>query len=136
MRIVIKPVCLARFQGCDRNSVSSPFFVTYVDCFQENGCLNIVMKSADGGDIAHRVTAQRGAPFSEAQVLDHFIQICLALKHIHDEKILEDKFQLCHTQVGIPSSLSPKICQGRGYDAKTNIWSLGCVPYELCTLSI
>ena len=30
--------------------------------------------------------------------------------------------------------MSPEICQGRNYSFKTDIWSLGCILYELCTL--
>jgi len=29
-----------------------------------------------------------GRPFTEDQILDWFVQICLALKHVHDRKIL------------------------------------------------
>jgi hypothetical protein len=32
--------------------------------------------------------SQMGRPFTEDQILDWFVQICLALKHVHDRKIL------------------------------------------------
>ncbi|XP_048355410.1 serine/threonine-protein kinase Nek5 isoform X2 [Sphaerodactylus townsendi] len=38
------------------------------------------------------------------------------------------------TCVGTPYYLSPEICENCPYNNKTDIWSLGCVLYELCTL--
>jgi hypothetical protein len=49
-------------------------------------------------------------------------------------RVLEHTFQLCRTQIGTPYYLSPEICEGKPYNSKTDIWSLGCILYELCTL--
>ena len=50
----------------------------------------LVMEYADGGDLAKRIEVQAASRshFREEQVLDWFVQICLALKHAHDRKIL------------------------------------------------
>ncbi|XP_075193883.1 serine/threonine-protein kinase Nek5-like [Anomaloglossus baeobatrachus] len=42
--------------------------------------------------------------------------------------------ELARTCVGTPYYLSPEICENRPYNNKTDIWALGCVLYELCTL--
>ena len=39
------------------------------------------------------------------------------------------------TVIGTPYNLSPEVCQNRGYDARSDLWALGCVLYELCSLS-
>jgi NIMA (never in mitosis gene a)-related kinase len=39
-----------------------------------------------------------------------------------------------HTQIGTPYYLSPEICEDRPYNRKSDVWALGCVLYELCTL--
>lgn len=39
-----------------------------------------------------------------------------------------------HTLVGTPYYLSPELCEEKPYDHKSDIWSMGCVLYELCTL--
>jgi NIMA (never in mitosis gene a)-related kinase len=36
--------------------------------------------------------------------------------------------------IGTPYYLSPEICEDRPYNRKSDIWSLGCLLYELCTL--
>merc|ERR1719171_1469929 len=58
--------------------------------FVEDGKLHIIMEYADGGDLAQRIEAEAAAKsrFPEEQVLDWFVQICLALKHAHDRRIL------------------------------------------------
>lgn len=49
--------------------------------------LCIVMEYADGGDLQAVIKAQKGF-FSEEVILDWLCQMCLAIKHIHDRKIL------------------------------------------------
>lgn len=46
-------------------------------------------------------------------------------------KVLGSTWQLAATAVGTPYYLSPEICQNRRYNQKSDIWSLGCVLYEL-----
>jgi NIMA (never in mitosis gene a)-related kinase len=41
-----------------------------------------------GGDLHQLVKRQRGSPLSEPRILDMFVQLCLAMKHVHDRKIL------------------------------------------------
>jgi NIMA (never in mitosis gene a)-related kinase len=67
-----------------------PYIVTYRESFMEKKCLCIVMDYADGGDMYTKIAKQKqvGQGFSEEVVLDWFVQMCLALKHVHDRKIL------------------------------------------------
>ena len=41
---------------------------------------------------------------------------------------------MLRTMFGTPLYASPEICDGTPYDAKTDVWSLGVVLYELCAL--
>ncbi|XP_074397337.1 serine/threonine-protein kinase Nek1 isoform X11 [Zonotrichia albicollis] len=143
-------------------NMKHPNIVLYRESFEENGCLYIVMDYCEGGDLFKKINAQKGILFSEDQILDWFVQICLALKHIHDRKILHRDIksqnifltkdgtiqlgdfgiarvlnstaELARTCIGTPYYLSPEICQNKPYNNKSDIWALGCVLYEMCTL--
>ncbi|XP_066169331.1 serine/threonine-protein kinase Nek5 [Sylvia atricapilla] len=137
--------------------------VTFYASLQEKSKLYIVMEYCDGGDLMKRINMQHGVLFDEEQILSWFVQISLGLKHIHDKKILHrdvkaqnvflsnngkvaklgdfgiarqlnSTAEFAHTCVGTPYYLSPEICENRPYNNKTDIWSLGCVLYELCAL--
>lgn len=41
---------------------------------------------------------------------------------------------LCFTQTGTPYYASPEIWKDRPYDFKSDVWSLGCIVYEMCAL--
>lgn len=143
-------------------SLDNPYIVKYIESFHERGNLYIVMEYADGGDLSQKIQNQHGKHLTEHEILHDFIQLSLAIKHIHDQKILhrdlkcqnvfltksgdvklgdfgiskvlDSTLQMCKTQIGTPYYLSPEICQGQQYNSKTDIWSLGCILYELCTL--
>ncbi|NXC00512.1 NEK5 kinase, partial [Orthonyx spaldingii] len=137
--------------------------VTFFASLQEKNKLYIVMEYCDGGDLMKRINMQHGVLFDEDQILSWFVQISLGLKHIHDKKILHrdvkaqniflsnngtvaklgdfgiarqlnSTTEFAHTCVGTPYYLSPEMCENRPYNNKTDIWSLGCVLYELCAL--
>ncbi|XP_037106432.1 serine/threonine-protein kinase Nek1 isoform X2 [Syngnathus acus] len=143
-------------------NMSHPNIVQYKESFEEGGCLYIVMDYCEGGDLFKKINSQRGVHFPEEQILDWFVQICLALKHIHDRKILHrdiksqnifltkdgtvqlgdfgiarvlnSTVELARTCIGTPYYLSPEICENKPYNNKSDIWALGCVLYEMCTL--
>ncbi|OHT03030.1 hypothetical protein TRFO_29690 [Tritrichomonas foetus] len=169
---VIKEIRLSSLSPKDRDeatkeanvlsSLHSPFIVSFEESFQERGCFYIVMEYCDGGDLSQKIQRRGNKLFTEEEILKDFIQLALAIKYIHDRKILhrdlkaqnvffmrdgtiklgdfgiarvlEHTFQLCRTQIGSPYYLSPEICEGKSYNSKTDIWSLGCILYELCTL--
>ncbi|KAH0793665.1 serine/threonine-protein kinase Nek1-like [Histomonas meleagridis] len=139
-----------------------PNIVAYRGSFMYKNVLHIVMDYADGGDLFEQIQKAGTKHFDENQILDWFVQICLAMKHIHDRKILhrdikcqnifltkagiikigdfgiakvlDHTSQFSKTAIGTPYYLSPEICQGKAYNQKSDIWSMGCVLYELCTL--
>jgi len=47
---------------------------------------------------------------------------------------LTKDLKYCHTKIGTPYFMSPEQYNSNRYDYKTDVWSLGCVLYELITL--
>lgn len=39
------------------------------------------------------------------------------------------------SKVGTPLYMSPELIQGNGYNFNADVWSLGCICYELCELN-
>ena len=49
-------------------------------------------------------------------------------------RILKSTNEKARTIVGTPYYLSPELIEGREYTAKTDVWSLGVILYEMCCL--
>jgi NIMA (never in mitosis gene a)-related kinase len=47
---------------------------------------------------------------------------------------LSDQTAAAFSKVGTPLYMSPEVLNGSGYDWKNDVWSLGCIAYELCML--
>jgi len=64
-----------------------PFIVGYRESFLDGELLNIVMNYCDGGDLTTLIKNQQGKHFADEQILDWFIQLCLALRYIHQRRV-------------------------------------------------
>ena len=49
-------------------------------------------------------------------------------------KLLDTTSDAAMTVVGTPYYMSPEVCENKPYSFKSDVWALGCVLYELCTL--
>eukprot|EP00659_Diplonema_papillatum_P010143 gene10143-15596_t len=70
------------------SQMKHPNITQYYESCETRGALFIVMEFADGGDLAGRIRAQRGIRMKEDQIMNYFVQICLALNYLHEKHIL------------------------------------------------
>eukprot|EP00826_Nyctotherus_ovalis_P054469 TRINITY_DN7135_c0_g1_i3.p1 TRINITY_DN7135_c0_g1~~TRINITY_DN7135_c0_g1_i3.p1 ORF type:complete len:226 (-),score=36.44 TRINITY_DN7135_c0_g1_i3:606-1283(-) len=119
------------------------------------------MEFADGGDLMKIINAhsRSGTHFSESEIWHMFIQMTAGLKALHDLHILHRDIKCAnvfmtrsgqaklgdlnvskvakgmqHTQTGTPYYASPEVWRDRPYNSKSDMWSLGCVLYEIAAL--
>ncbi|VDD86563.1 unnamed protein product [Enterobius vermicularis] len=139
-----------------------PNIIGYFESFKAERGLSIVMQYAEGGTMDNMISERKGVKFSESTVLKYFTQVAVGLEYMHAKNILHRDLKtknillnrkrtivklsdfgiskelasrsLASTVVGTPNYLSPEICEGRSYNEKSDLWSLGCVLYELCEL--
>ena len=129
----------------------------------KDSSLCLVMEYADKGDLSKRIEEQkkRNKYFNERDIWRIFVQLVKGLKSLHDLNILHrdikssniflfsdgtaklgdlnvckilSKDILGKTQAGTPSFAAPEVWMEKPYGLKSDIWSLGCVLYEIVTL--
>jgi serine/threonine protein kinase len=147
-------------------SIQHPNVVDYKEAFydDESGTLNIVMECADDGDLQAKINKYKLSKtwIPEKDIWSYLIQILQGLKSLHDHKIMHRDLKTANvfvhkngniklgdmnvskelesgflvTQTGTPYYASPEVWSERPYDYKSDIWSLGCIIYELCALKL
>ena len=123
----------------------------------------IVTDFAEGGDLFELIKScsKEKVYLQEVIVWRYLHQIAQGLKYLHDMHIIHRdikganillnkdrsvvmlgdmnvskvaKSKYLFTQTGTPYYASPEVWRDEPYDLKSDIWSLGCLVYELCAL--
>lgn len=143
------------------SGIKHPNVVEYKDSFlcEDNTMLCLVMDHAAEGDAFMKIKKHKanGTRFPEAEIWNIVIQVLRGLKTLHENHILHRDIKsanvflyegnvvkigdlnvskivkggLYFTQTGTPYYASPEVWRDQPYDGKSDIWSVGCVLYEL-----
>lgn len=71
--------------------------------------------------------------FSEGKSCFLIIFKYSAILIINDSKTYST-MDFARTAIGTPYYMSPEICEHKPYNNKTDVWSLGCILYEMINL--
>ena len=134
---------------------------SFIDVTTEDLC--VVMNYAGGGDFSVKIKECRDKKIRlpENLVIKFFYQLTSALYELHIRNVihrdlktanifLSDDWKnvilgdmnvskivknvFAYTQTGTPYYASPEVWRDEPYSIKTDVWSLGCVIYEMCML--
>ncbi|XP_066551047.1 serine/threonine-protein kinase Nek9 isoform X2 [Amia ocellicauda] len=137
--------------------------IAYYNHFLDKNTLLIELEYCNGGNLYDRINQQKGKLFTEEVVIWYLYQITSAVAHIHKAGILhrdiktlnifltktnliklgdyglakklDSQYSMAETCVGTPYYMSPELCQGVKYNFKSDIWAMGCVIFEVLTLT-
>eukprot|EP00922_Rhytidocystis_sp_ex-Travisia-forbesii_P014584 GHVS01021796.1.p1 GENE.GHVS01021796.1~~GHVS01021796.1.p1 ORF type:complete len:282 (+),score=39.26 GHVS01021796.1:85-930(+) len=140
-----------------------PFIVRYHEAWVKFPYLYVIMDYCEKGDLQHQIDARRraGKFLSEDQVMKYFTQVAAAVHHMHRNHVLHRDIKLANilldgsnkiqvtdfgisrhlasndvakTHIGTPSCMSPESLKGEPYSYPSDVWSLGCVLYNMLAL--
>ncbi|XP_056408825.1 serine/threonine-protein kinase Nek9 isoform X2 [Hyla sarda] len=137
--------------------------IAYYNHFLDSNTLLIELEYCNGGNLFDKIVRQKEQLFLEEMVVWYLFQIVSAVSCIHRAGILHrdiktlnifltkanliklgdyglakqlnSEFSMAETCVGTLYYMSPELCQGVKYSFKSDIWAVGCVLYELLTLT-
>ena len=135
--------------------------VRLIEQYDEGGAWIIITEYCAGGDLRQRL---KSGPIPQPDVKRIFRDSLEGLKYIHARRIIHrdlkpDNILLtaggtakiadlglatqlkatavqAQTQCGTPVYMAPEVLSDEPYDFKADMWSMGCILYELCTAKL
>ncbi|KAI1718356.1 protein kinase domain-containing protein [Ditylenchus destructor] len=126
---------------------------------RSENCLYIILEFMEGGNLDVLIKEHKEEPFKDSVILSYSKQLAEALKFIHSKHVIHRDVkpanillnadhatvklsdfgistrlvenEQAHGKIGTSSYMAPEMLEGRDYDFKCDIWSFGCVLFEL-----
>ncbi|KFV54523.1 Serine/threonine-protein kinase Nek11, partial [Gavia stellata] len=146
------------------SKLDHPAIVKFYASFVEQDSFCIITEYCEGGDLDFKIQEYKesGKIFTQRQITDWFIQLLLGVNYMHERRILHRDLKakniflknnllkigdfgvsrllmgscdLATTFTGTPYYMSPEALKHQGYNTKSDIWSLGCILYEMCCMN-
>ncbi|XP_025920673.1 serine/threonine-protein kinase Nek11 [Apteryx rowi] len=146
------------------SKLDHPAIVKFYASFVERDSFCIITEHCEGGDLDFKIQEYKesGKIFTQRQIIEWFIQLLLGVNYIHERRILHRDLKakniflknnflkigdfgvscllmgscdLATTFTGTPYYMSPEALKHQGYNTKSDIWSLGCILYEMCCMN-
>ena len=164
MDLEARNVCMREAQILQR--IQHDNIIAIFDIFVASGSLYMIFEYADMGDMTHLIADMKakGLRLPEVQIWQLVYCIALGLDHLHSQNIMHRDIKPANiyisrsgdvkvgdlglgrelasasdkagSLVGTPYYMSPEIINEEPYSFKTDIWSLGCLVYEITTLRV
>ncbi len=141
-----------------------PNIVKFHESCVDGRAIQIIMEHAPRGDLSGMIELQtrNKTLFDEKVLWEYLIQICEGLAYLHANRILHRDIKAqnifldanlnikigdlglvrefgpasvnAFSQVGTPLYFSPELCKEEPYNEKSDVWSFGCLMYEMACL--
>lgn len=144
-------------------TMDHPNIVRGIESFKEDGFLYIAMTYCEHGELTSLIKRHHKSQmhFEESQVLRWIAQLASALWYIHSKGLIHRDLKsqnifldqdlnvhigdfgiartinpgsMASTFIGSPLYMSPELIQGTSYNSQSDMWSLGCMIFEILCL--
>ena len=148
------------------SSINDEHIVKYYDSCEDDKYFNILMEYCEGSDLKKFILdyKDKNEFIKEEIIYNIALDLCLGIKVIHENNLIHrdlkpenifidnnckikigdfgvskklgtnQKFAI--TSVGTDFYMAPEIIKGEEYNNEVDIWSYGCIIYELITLKV
>jgi serine/threonine protein kinase len=138
-------------------SITHENIVRFIDYFEDSESYYIVLELCNEENLETRLAQQK--VFTEEQVVLYIRQLCLAVKHLHDHKIIHRDLKLANlflkngtiiklgdfglackhdsmlrkrkSVCGTPNYITPEMLSGEGHSFPVDVWAIGILLYAM-----